>query len=118
MSISYIRIACGFVCTVGLIATGFTSVAQAQKEPAATKKAPDTAADAKADPYKVPETGGTQELFEFIKRISQIQPTSQEEFNIHRDKAIKAIKAAGDKMQKVATPEEKKSDSYQDVMSL
>jgi thiol-disulfide isomerase/thioredoxin len=114
MPISCLRIACGVACAVGLLA----GVASAQKDPVATKKTADVAADAKADPYKVPETGGVPELFAFIKRISEIQPTSQEEFNIHREKAIKAIKAAGEKMQKVATPEEKKSDSYQDVMSL
>jgi len=118
MSILSRRMTCGLACTVSILAASFAGIAQAQKEAAATQKAPEAAAGAKADPYKLPETGGVQELFEFIKRISEIQPTSQEEFNIHREKAIKSIKAAGEKMQKIATPEEKKSDSYQDVMSL
>jgi thiol-disulfide isomerase/thioredoxin len=118
MSIPYSGIVCGFLCAASFLGASLAGVATAQKEPAATKKAPDKSADAKADAYKVPETGGMQELLAFIKRVSEIQPTSQEEFNIHREKAIKAIKAAGEKMQKVATPEEKKSDDYQNVMSL
>ena len=66
----------------------------------------------------MPEKGGVKELLAFIKQISEIQPASQEEFDLHRAKAIKAIRAAAEKMQKVATPEEKKSDGYQDVMGL
>ncbi|HEY2841316.1 MAG TPA: TlpA disulfide reductase family protein [Pirellulales bacterium] len=121
MSLSYVRFARGWVCASALVGVSLTANLQAEAAPPAGKKATEAApaaADAKNDPYKVPETGGVKELFAFIKQISEIQPASQEEFVLHRAKAVKAIKAAAEKMQKVATPEDKKTDSYQDVMSL
>jgi thiol-disulfide isomerase/thioredoxin len=120
MLLSYVRIARALAFAGGLIGVLLPQAASAQKSPPEGKKAASTAtaADAKQDPYQVPENGDMKELFACIKRISEIQPTSQEEFNVHREKAIKAIKVAGEKMKKVATPEEKKSDMYLDVMSL
>jgi len=85
----------------------------AKDEPA--KDAPADGDDA-VDPYKLPE-GGVQELLAFIKDVRAIRPKSAQQFQLHRVKSAAAIKEAGEKIQKIATPEDKKLEGYDDVMA-
>ena len=74
------------------------------------------AAEAK-DPYQVPE-GGVKELLAFIKDVKAIRPTTGEQLMAHRAKGQAAMKAAAEKIQQLATDEDKKLEGYDDAMAL
>ena len=97
--------------------------AQAEKPQAEAKAVPkpedagQATNEAPQDRYQLP-TGGVKELLAFIKAIRTFQPTSQEEAVAHGEKALRAIKAAAEKIIKIAKDEDKKLEGYDDVPSL
>jgi len=80
-------------------------------------EASDDAPEKTKDPYELP-TGGVQELLAFIKDVRAIRPTNQQQMLEHRKKMLPAIKAAAEKIQQTATPEDKKREGYDDAMAL
>jgi len=74
---------------------------------------------AEIDPevYNVPEEGGVKELLAFIKKLGEVKPKGFAQLQVHRAKSTKAIQAAAEKIQKIATPEDKKLEGYDDAMA-
>ncbi len=67
--------------------------------------------------YELPP-GGVKELLAFIKKIRTFEPTSQEELDELQEKGIPALKAASEKVLKIAKPDDKKLPGYDDVAPL
>ena len=119
------RMVCVFACIAFLLsATTVRAEDQApakkadQKEAAAEKDAAsDDAVEKAKDPYELP-AGGVKELLAFIKDVRAIRPTNQQQMLEHRKKMMPALKAAAEKIQQTATPEDKKLEGYDDAMAL
>jgi thiol-disulfide isomerase/thioredoxin len=69
------------------------------------------------DRYQLP-AGGVKELLAFIEDIRAIKPGTQEEDDAHREKALPAIKAAAEKILKIAKEPDKKLAGFDDAVSL
>jgi thiol-disulfide isomerase/thioredoxin len=74
-------------------------------------------ADIDPELYTVPEEGGVKELLAFIKKLGEVKPKNFAQLQVHRAKSTKAIQAAAEKIQKVATHEDKKLEGYDDAMA-
>ncbi len=69
------------------------------------------------DRYQLPK-GGVKELLAFIKEIRTFRPKSQEEADLHGEKAVKAIQAAAEKVQKIAKDSDKQLEGLDEIPSL
>ena len=78
--------------------------------------AKEDANDETNDQFEVPE-GGTKELLAFITRVTEFQPKTQAEYIDKQRKGLPAVKAAVEKLQTVATDEEKKTDEYKNAVT-
>jgi thiol-disulfide isomerase/thioredoxin len=89
----------------------------------ADKKAKPEAKQAKQDDqppkdrYQLPK-GGVKELLAYIKEIRTFRPKSQEEAELHSEKAVKAIQAAAEKVQKIAKDSDKQLEGFDEIPSL
>ena len=73
--------------------------------------------DAEPDRYALPK-GGVKELLAFIKSIREFEPTSAEENAEQQEKAVPAIKAACERVMKIAKPEDRKLPGFDEVPFL
>jgi thiol-disulfide isomerase/thioredoxin len=106
---------------LGLVAAGTIGLLAAdKKEDAQAASTKDASADAKAEAklsYELPK-GGVDELLAFIKKIREFEPASQDELDELQEKGIPALKAACEKIVKIAKPEDKNLPGYEDATRL
>jgi thiol-disulfide isomerase/thioredoxin len=102
-----IAIGCG-----GLRAADQPAKKASQDKDAAAK---DKAADEEKDRYKLPE-GGVKDLLAFIKELREFRATTREEAIEHRQKMMKATKAAIEKIGKIAKDDDKLLEGYDEAM--
>lgn len=77
----------------------------------------DAASDVDPAIYTMPEDAGVKELLAFIKQLNEVKPKNFVQLQAHRAKSTKAIQAAAEKIQKIATQEDKKLPGYDDAMA-
>jgi thiol-disulfide isomerase/thioredoxin/type III secretion system FlhB-like substrate exporter len=121
-----LSLAAGLVC---LTSCDGASAAPKQADQAAAKAKVDEKDDTKADDpkqddkaaaknrYELPK-GGVKELLAFIKNVREFSLSNAEEENEHGEKALLAIKSAAEKIIKIAKPEDKKLEGYDDIPGL
>ena len=110
------------ICLSGLRAED-SSVKKTTKAKTATKVIKDAEDERPVDEagkdatarFKVPD-GGAKELLAFILENMKFSPKSQQEAIQFRSKGMPAMREAGQKLQQIATDEDKKLEGYDDVI--
>jgi thiol-disulfide isomerase/thioredoxin len=114
-------LAAALICSAGCGSVRSTEEASDKKPEAAKAEqnndAPRETKAAPKDRYQLP-AGGVKELLAFIEDIRTLKPGSQEEDVAHREQALPAIKAAAEKILKIAKEEDKKLAGFDEVRSL
>jgi thiol-disulfide isomerase/thioredoxin len=116
------RFTLGLALTASFVAVHCANLRAADKkegkkaETAATEKK-DDAKPEQHDRYQLPE-GGVKELLAFMKEIQAFRPKTAQEIAEHRSKFQPAMKSAAEKVQQIATDEDKKLEGYSDAVGL
>ncbi len=97
-----------------------TAAVESDKKEAADDEAAGEDAETKEvakDPFEVPD-GDVKELLAFIQKTMKFQPTTREEAQAFRTKGFAAMREAGEKIQSMATEEDKKLPGFDEVAGL
>jgi thiol-disulfide isomerase/thioredoxin len=72
------------------------------------------------DPYKLPETGGVKELLGFMKELllRRTRLKTREDLIAYQTMAQAALRVAAEKIQRIATDDDKKLPGYDDAMAF
>lgn len=115
------RLGMWMLLTAGVLLTighGTLHAADAPKEDVANEEsvAKDDAKDKKTDPYALPEDADVKQLLAFIKQVQTIRPRTAAELREHYPKSQAAIRSAIEKIQQIATDEDKQLAGYYDAI--
>jgi thiol-disulfide isomerase/thioredoxin len=116
------RFTLGLTLAACFVAVNYANLRADDKKVGKTAEtaAAETKDDAKPethDRYQLPE-GGVKELLAFMKEIQTFRPKTAEEIAQHRAKFQPAMKSAAERIQQIATDEDKKLEGYSDALGL